>query len=144
MTRIVPVAADDPRLSPLIEEAREQGFAFMDTLVREWADGTNRFDRAGECYLAVLSGGRVVAAGGLNRDPYSDAPGVGRIRHVYVLAEARRSGAGRILLAELANRARGHFGVLRLRTRTAGGAAFYEAIGYVRTAQGDATHIAEI
>jgi GNAT superfamily N-acetyltransferase len=139
--RIVEIAGNDPRLTPLVEEARAQGFQFMDKLVREWADGTNRFARDGECYLALVAGDQVLATGGLNVDPYSTGPDTGRIRHVYVADAARRGGVGRLLLAQLVERARDTFQLLRLRTRTERGAAFYETIGFDRSGAEHATHV---
>ena len=127
-------------VGPLIREASAAGFPFMETLRREWADATNRFNQQGEAYLGVYAGGTLVAAGGINRDPYSDNPRIGRVRHVYVLADYRRSGVGQVLLAEIITRARHNFDRLRLRTRTSEGAAFYESIGFARTDEADATH----
>ena len=128
-------------LDPLIEEANEAGFPFMETLRREWSDGTNRFDLPGETYLGVWLASKLVAAGGINRDPYTDDPQTGRVRHVYVLSEHRRSGVGQILLAEIVRLARQHFTTLRLRTRTNEGASFYEAIGFAAADEPAATHV---
>jgi GNAT superfamily N-acetyltransferase len=128
----------------LIDEANAAGFPFMDTLRREWEVRSNRFDRPGEVYLEVWRSGELVAAGGLNIDPYSSDPKTGRIRHVYVLAAARRHGAGQFLLSEIIRHARPIFNRLRLRTRTKEGAAFYEAIGFSRSDEDAATHLLEI
>ena len=138
---IGPVSGIDPALAKLIEEAVASGSAFMAKVLRHWQDGSNRFDGPGEVYLALWQNGRIIAAGGLNRDPFADDPACGRIRHVYVLQSARRTGAGRALLAAIAERARGHFARLRLRTTTAQGASFYEAIGYSRCDEPAATHM---
>lgn len=141
---IGPLSGIDPALAPLIAEAVAGGSAFMARVPRHWEDGSNRFDLSGEVYLAVWRDGQIVAAGGLNRDPYARDPGCGRVRHVYVLQSMRRSGAGRALLAAITQRARSHFTRLRLRTTTAQGAAFYEAIGFTRCDEDAASHVLEL
>lgn len=128
----------------LIDEANAAGFPFMETLRREWLDGSNCFNQTGETYLEIWLKGELVAAGGLNRDPYCAEPFTGRIRHVYVLAKARRLGAARFLLSEITNLAAPTFRRLRLRTRTADGAAFYEAIGFSKSNEDAATHVLDI
>jgi len=130
----------DAEADALIAEASAQGFGFMERLCREWLDGTNRFDGPGEIFLAARLDSRIVGVGGLNRDPYTDDPSVGRVRHLYVLADFREQGIGRALVERLASAARPHFAMLRLRTDTGRGARFYESLGFHRT-EGDAvTH----
>ena len=125
----------------LIAEASALGFPMMERLRREWLDGTNRFDLPGEILLAAWVDGHLVAIGGLNRDPYADDSSLGRVRHLYVLADYRERGIGRALVRRIAAEARAYFVVLRLRTATAQGARFYEELGFVR-AEGEAvTHI---
>ncbi len=131
----------DEDLLALVAAARSEGFTFMDRLVNHWSSGKNRFDQPGECYFTVRFGGRLVAAGGLNRDPYGDDARIGRVRHVYVLPEARRSGAGTALLMAITTAARRQFKLLRLRTNTDRGAAFYEALGFERSDAPDASHL---
>jgi GNAT superfamily N-acetyltransferase len=114
----------------LVEASVEEGFRFLARLREEHGSGANRFDGEGEVLLGVWSGEELVAVGGLNRDPYGGRPRAGRIRHVYVLPSARRSGAGRALVRELVGRAGDWFDELVLRTDTAEAARFYEAIGF--------------
>ena len=90
---IQPLLAIDEEITGLIEAANDEGFIFMETLRRQWLDGSNRFDRPGEVYLLVRQQGLLVAAGGINCDPYCGNAGTGRVRHVYVHKAARRSGA---------------------------------------------------
>ncbi|MCB2056864.1 MAG: GNAT family N-acetyltransferase [Novosphingobium sp.] len=141
---VAPISGMDDDIAVLIEEAGSAGFPFMETLRREWVSGENRFDAPGECYLAIYRHGEMVAAGGLNRDPYADDPAIGRIRHVYVRKAARRTGAGRHLLERLVAHAGTTFTRLRLRTRTAEGAAFYETIGFERCGDETATHVLDL
>ena len=61
-------------IEELRAEAFTEGFDFIERLIKEWSSGENRFDRQGEILCGYLDHGRVVAVGGLNRDPFS-APG---------------------------------------------------------------------
>lgn len=131
-------------IDPLASEAGEQGFAFMDRFRREWLDGSNRFDGVGEGYYAAFLDGRLVGLGGLNQDPYQADPAVGRVRHLYVLSDARRAGIGRALVEQIVARARERFALLRLRTTTTPGALFYEKLGFLPVDRQDATHILDL
>jgi ribosomal protein S18 acetylase RimI-like enzyme len=114
----------------LVEASVREGFRFLTRLREEYASGANRFDGEGEALLGVFRGGEMVAVGGLNRDPYGGDPRAGRVRHVYVLPSARRTGVGRTVMRELIGRAGAWFDVLVLRTDTVEAARFYEAIGF--------------
>jgi GNAT superfamily N-acetyltransferase len=128
-------------VEPLLVEAEQQGFEFMRRLVEEWAAGANRFDHRGECLLGAFSGSQLVGIAGLNRDPYAKADGVGRLRHVYVLASARRHGVGSLLVHHIVQEARHSFHILRLRTTTAPAAAFYLRLGFTRIDEKTASHV---
>src|SRR5262249_41338641 len=82
----------------MVAESERAGYRFVRRLADEWADGANRFDRPGEVLFAAWMEGRLIGACGLNVDPYTRAPGVGRGRHLYVLTDYRRSGVGRRLV----------------------------------------------
>jgi GNAT superfamily N-acetyltransferase len=79
------------------------------------------------------SGGRAVACGGLK----THAPGIGEIKRMYIVPDARRLGLGRDLLAALENAAR-LLGMTRLVLDTAGplsaAARLYRSAGYVEIA----------
>ncbi|MGH3649246.1 MAG: GNAT family N-acetyltransferase, partial [Acidimicrobiia bacterium] len=94
---------------------------------------SNRFDLPGEVFLEVRRGGRLVALGGLNRDPYLDDPSVGRIRHVYVHPDARDTGVGHALVTALVEHARDGFARVRLRAGPPCAGYFYVALGFVTT-----------
>lgn len=129
-----------PDLAPLEEESKREGFRFLARLRRELGDGTNRFDAPGEALLGCYHGAELIAVGGLNRDPWSPEPRVGRLRHVYVSAAFRRGRVGRTLVEALVAAARPHFGVLLLRTDTEAAGRFYEALGFEAVASPHATH----
>jgi GNAT superfamily N-acetyltransferase len=124
----------------LSREAEALGYRFLRRLIEEWSTGANRFDRQGEMLLAASVQGHLVGIGGLNRDPYSRYPGVGRVRHLYVLEALRRQGVGRHLLECIVAAARGAFDELHLRTNSAQGARFYERFGFRRIDDEAATH----
>src|SRR5436309_11313799 len=118
------------RLAELVAESEEAGFRLVSRLVEDWESGRNRFDGPGEAFFAAVCGARVVGVCGLNADPYTAAPGVGRVRRLYVLAGFRRSGVGRQLVRAVVEAADGHFQQLRLRTEGRAAARFYEVLGF--------------
>lgn len=129
-------------LQPLREEAAAQSFEFVGRLIDEFANGRNRFDKSGEALFIVRNGDALAGMGGLNIDHYANNPGVGRVRHVYVLDAQRRQGAGRALLMTTMTAAFESFDELRLRTNTTEGALFYESLGFAPAMNIDsATHI---
>jgi ribosomal protein S18 acetylase RimI-like enzyme len=135
-----PITPEVPGFRELAREARTEGFGFLDRLDREWANGRNRFDQAGECLLGLFEGGVLVAVGGLNRDPYANDPGTGRIRHLYVSPNRRRAGLATRLMLELLLRGGLAFERLRLRTENPATGRFYETLGFSPTGEPDATH----
>lgn len=126
-------------------ESEQVGLHLLRRLAYEWVSGVNRFDRPGEALFAVRMAGRLVAVGGLNVDPYAAAPGVGRVRHLYVLAAYRRLGIGRQLVTGIVAAARGRFTSLRLSTTNPAAACLYERLGF-RPSADDAhcTHVLEL
>jgi GNAT superfamily N-acetyltransferase len=139
--RITPLTTLNAAIEPLLVEAEQQGFEFMRRLVEDWASGANRFNRRGECILGAFSDGQLLGVAGLNRDPYVDADGVGRLRHLYVLASARRLGVGSLLVHHILQDAERSFRVVRLRTTTAAAAAFYLRLGFASTDEKTASHV---
>lgn len=136
---------DVARLEQLAEEADREGHVFVSRMIAEWADGANRFDGPGErAYVATVEG-NVIAVGGLNVDPYIADPTIGRVRHLFVSAEHRRSGVASILLDRIVEDGRATFSVLRLRTRNPDAAAFYRARGFVEIGGEEfCTHMREL
>jgi GNAT superfamily N-acetyltransferase len=119
-------------LAALVADSEQAGWRFVRRLAGEWATGANRFDGPGEALFGAWAGGRLVGVCGLNVDPYAADPAVGRIRHLYVLAEFRRLGVGWRLVQAVMGSARGVFASLRLRTESPQAAAFYERLGFRR------------
>jgi GNAT superfamily N-acetyltransferase len=124
---------DLTELQPLLVESRTQGFKFLDTLVDEYASGVNRFALPGEGLFGLYNATELLAIGGLNLDPFLHDPLVGRVRHLYVVADWRRQGLGRALMEEIIHTARSHFRLLTLRTFSEPAARFYLALGFATT-----------
>lgn len=125
----------------LLGASLSEGHDLVERLVAEWEDGTNRFDRTGEILLEARRLGQLVGVGGLNRDPYVDDPGVGRIRHLYVLPDVRGMGVGRALVAALVDHARGRFERARLRAGADEAWDFYLRLGFEETSdEENSTH----
>lgn len=138
--RVKPIGYCDAAFAPILADAERAGGPFMLRVRDEWLSGVQRFDGPGEFLLGAFMGDRLVALGGVSRDPYHPEPGLGRVRHIYVLEDLRRQGIGRALMEAIVARARDHFDILRLRTRSAGAAALYESIGFVAHRADDETH----
>jgi GNAT superfamily N-acetyltransferase len=130
-------------LDVLVIESEQAGSTFVRRLVDEWRSGANRFDRPGEALFGAWLDGRLVGVCGLNVDPYSAEPRVGRVRHLYVLTDGRRSGVGRELVAAVIAASRASFDTLRLSTTNPAAARLYESLGFrpTRGAVGDASHV---
>jgi GNAT superfamily N-acetyltransferase len=118
------------RLADLVAESEQQGWRFVRRLVEEWDDGVTRFNCAGEALFAARANGRVVGICGLSVDPYAQDPRVGRVRHLYVLADWRCQGVARRLVEAVIAAAEDRFRRLRLRTANPAAARLYEALGF--------------
>lgn len=118
-------------VSKLVEESEAEGYRFLRRLVNQYEDGTNAFNKAGEALYGVWDHtGELVAIGGVNRDPYSDKEGVGRLRRFYISEHVRRQGIGTKLLKEIVDYSKGHFTELVVRTDSSSADAFYRANGF--------------
>lgn len=118
-------------VSKLVEESEAEGYRFLRRLVNQYEDGTNTFNKEGEVLYGVWDQqDRLVAIGGLNRDPYSDKSGVGRLRRFYISERARRQGIGTKLLKEIINHGRPYFKEIVVRTDSSIADAFYRANGF--------------
>ena len=118
------------QLAALVAESEAQGLRFVRRLAEEWVSGANRFDQPGEALFVARDDGRVVGVGGLNVDPYTAEPTVGRVRHLYVLTAYRRLGIGGRIVEEIVETARGRFERLRLSTSNPEAARLYERLGF--------------
>lgn len=132
-------------MDELVAESQTAGFRFLRRLVDDWTKGSNRFDQEGEALFVAFSGRRVIGVCGLNRDPYTDRPEIGRVRRLYVLSGFRQQGIGRQLLMTVVTAARDHYRLLRLRTENESAGRLYESLGFrVCTGIADCTHVLEL
>lgn len=131
MIQIERVAAlPEAKLAEHLAESEAEGFRFVRRLIDEWHSAANRFEQPGEGFFTASLDGRLLGFCGLNRDPFAPAPDVGRIRRMYVLAEFRRLGIGRLLIKAVVAAARDHFVQLNLRTDNLAASQFYERQGF--------------
>src|SRR5688500_17964293 len=79
-------------LNALAKTARDEGHDFLLRFNAEWASGALRFNGPGECLFVAHVGQELAGISGICRDPYQEAPDVGRLRHVYVDPEFRARG----------------------------------------------------
>lgn len=121
----------DVKVDELVEESEAEGYRFLRRLVDQYEDGSNRFDKEGEVLFGVFDPrGKLIAIGGLNRDPYSTKEGIGRLRRFYIAKAARREGVGTKLLQKIVDFSKDYFGELVVRTDSSTADAFYRANGF--------------
>ncbi len=116
-----------------------EGFRFLTRLVTEWENHTNRFNQPGECLLGVFHHRHLIGIGGVSCAPYA-APGVGRLRRVYIAPAARGQRIGKALVEQLLKHAAMHFHEARLSTDTPQASQFYLRCGFQRINDETATH----
>lgn len=124
---------------PLLEESRRSGFAMLARLDRNWSEGRNRFDAAGEVLLGAWRNGELAGVCGLNIDPYVEGQGQGRVRHLYIGQAHRRRGIGALLVGAVIEAASHHFCVLNTRA-PAEAHRFYESLGFLAIRHDFVTH----
>ncbi len=130
---------DTPAIRDLADRAAEEGFAFLHRTLDEWDSGANRFDKIGESFHIASGVNGPVGVCGINVDPYADDPTLGRLRHLYVLPEHRRTGvASRLVHVCLATPT--PFTRVRLTTTNGQADLFYRTIGFQPTSEPGATH----
>jgi len=118
-------------ITHLVKESKEEGFRFLERLVNDYENGTNKFNKPGESLYGLFNKeGVLIAIGGLNIDPFSNDEKVGRLRRFYVSKDYRRKGLGRLLLTQIINDAKHFYKVLVLHTDTEQGDKFYTSLGF--------------
>ncbi|TDX00911.1 GNAT family N-acetyltransferase [Dinghuibacter silviterrae] len=127
-------------LHSLIWESTRDGYLFLQRTIDDWYSGANKFDKPGEKLWGLFTGKDLVGVGGLNIDPYSLTPKVGRVRHLYVRKDQRRAGCATIIMNKIMEEARQNFTVLRLFTDDPAASVFYEKLGFERTREYKVSH----
>jgi GNAT superfamily N-acetyltransferase len=128
-------------IAGLLAESEQEGFRFVRRATEEWRSGVNTFSKEGEAFFGVFEGERLLAIGGINREP----GGGGRLRRFYVRRAERGRGNGRQLLQHILAFARGHYSRVGLRCDTDAADQFYCHCGFGRTAlEAGVTHVIEL
>ncbi|WP_026562717.1 GNAT family N-acetyltransferase [Bacillus sp. J37] len=120
-------------LNILIKQSKEEGFRFIERLVNDYKNGANTFNNSGEALFGVFNEKEeLIAIGGLNKDPYSQKPYIGRLRRFYVTKEYRRNGIGSLLIKRIINEAVEYYNTLVLHTDTKQADHFYSSLGFLK------------
>ena len=123
-------------LAELIQESKQTGFNAIQRLITNWASGANRFNRPGEAFFIAWQLSQIVGVCGLNIDPYTNAPNIGRVRHLYVMLAYRRQGIGRALVQRVITTAQPNFAQLHVRTYSQIADQFYRSLGFTPCREG--------
>ena len=126
---IEPVTPDEPGYIALKAESIALNFNMLRRLEENWQRGENRFNAPGEKLLGAFLNGRLVGVCGLNRDPFSQQPRAGRIRHLYISERYRRRGIGQQLLVSVITHSSAWFDFLNTHA-PAQAWPFYERLGF--------------
>ncbi len=127
-------------LQSLVGESKRLGYHFVEKTIDDWYSGANKFDKLGENLWGLFIGNDLIGIGGLNVDPYTLAPKVGRVRHLYIQEAQRRKGYATLIMNKIIGEAGYHFTVLRLFTDNEVAYAFYEKLGFKQTQGYKASH----
>ena len=128
--KILKISAKNiPDLTQLATEAAEEGYKLVGRTMREFLNGDNDFAGKGEILYGVYARERCLGICGLNIDPYTDEPDIGRLRHLYVSQQFRNRGIATALVNKVIDRAKKHFFVLRLKS-TQDAKGFYKKMGF--------------
>ncbi|MBU9809776.1 MULTISPECIES: GNAT family N-acetyltransferase [Yersiniaceae] len=99
--QLINVTPDSPGFAELKSQSMAEGFNMLRRLEDNWLSGQNRFDRPGEKLIGASVDGLIVGVCGLNVDPFTQAAGTGRLRHLYVDSGWRKRQVGSALLREI-------------------------------------------
>lgn len=120
---------------PLLAKSSQEGFQFIEYMLRNRRQET--FQETGEALFVVLSTtGQLIACGGYTKQPHEAS--TGRIRHVYVLPEARSKGVGTTLLDKMIREAFLSYDRLVLFSDVA--EDFYRRLGFLPASGQKVTH----
>jgi GNAT superfamily N-acetyltransferase len=138
--RIVLVKDALPQGFELLRHAADgEAYGMLALLAREWADGTNRFDKPGEALVAAHDGTFLAGIGAMTQDPH--VPGALRMRRFYVSPRYRRHGVGRAMARALLERPETAGRSITLNAPQVEAARFWEALGFIRENRDGHTHV---
>jgi len=132
-------------ITTILESSLAEGYRFIQKLIDEYKNGTNRFDKNGEILLIVELENKVIGVGGLNIDPYLNEDQVGRVRHIYIEPKHRGKRIGKQLVKLLVEESRKNFYRLRLFTENPVAEQLYLNVGFKKVeGHYKASHIIEL
>ncbi len=114
----------------LAKIASADGHQNIETLVKEFDSGVNRFSKPGEALFGAYDATSILGIGGINIDPYYGLPTVARVRRLFVKPDARRRGVATALMLQIEETGRRHFSGLQLLTNSRTASQFYLSLGY--------------
>lgn len=142
MMEIVELKQLPESFNELIELSEKEGETFLTRMKSEWLEEKNCFDKKGEAVYGIFQDSKMIAVCGRNIDPYAGDESIGRIRHLYVRPDYRKTGLGRLLVTKALNEGESFFSSIRLRTFNDNASAFYCSLGFKKVEKDEyVTHI---
>ena len=126
-------------LGAIQQEARNEGYNFIDRLIRDWETGNCQFQRTNEVLMSVQVDGILVGIGGITKDP--NIPDALRLRRFYIRTDFRRLGLANLLCEKLRTAARDTKLSITVNAGTRASYPFWEAAGFVPSGENSITHI---
>jgi GNAT superfamily N-acetyltransferase len=123
----------------LRNQARTEGYRFLDRLADDWSRGATRFNGEGEALLLGEVDGSLAGVGGMTEDP--TVPGALRMRRFYVHPSFRRRGIARAFAGDLLRRCAGTDMRVTVNAAITTAAGFWEALGFERCSEPGVTHL---
>lgn len=128
------------QLAHLAKTSAQEGFDYVQRFCANWENGNNRFDRPGEAFFAAVFEDKILGIGGRNIDPYSNNPGIARVRRMYISPEWRHIRMGSKILENILDVPAGMFHKITVRTMNPAARKFYEYHGFCYVGEGEVTH----
>ena len=124
------ITALPKEMCTLAAAAKADGHRNIETLVREFESGENRFGNCGEGLFLAYDAGILIGIGGVNVDPFESPLRVARVRRLFVALDTRRRGVATALMQHIEDLARVHFARIQLFTDSEVAGRFYVSRGY--------------
>jgi predicted GNAT family acetyltransferase len=118
---------DVSQVESLAAVARAEGFNFLDRLIDEWQNGTNKFEKPSEVIYGAFVDGNLIATAGLT----FQRENLGRVRRVYVHPNYRRQGIAKSLMNTVLSFAQEQYSTVVLYTETQEAREMYERLGFI-------------
>ncbi len=131
-------------LNTLALNAGNEGISFITTMIDEWNSGKNNFMKDGEVLFGAYIHNECIGIVGINIDPYTDNPNLGRVRHLYVSPQFRGQGVGRQILKRIIHHAELHFTDIRLYTNNNIASGLYETSGFQPSKKYKESHVMKL